>query len=149
MSEQIGANSKSNPKAKIFQTEEIGVYSKSELEAVISGYARKNNARMIFWHHRVQSFMFLLARDKDQYKEMMNKVRDQLADGSVIKVTAGETLTIDGIELFPIEVEYRGVQCGPYFLLTKRCMLADLDKTPYFFRTAEKRDNAISYITRE
>ena len=25
MSEQIGANSKSNPKAKIFQTEEIGI----------------------------------------------------------------------------------------------------------------------------
>ena len=53
------------------------------------------------------------------------------------------------MELFPIEVEYKGVLCGPYFLLTKRCMLADLDKTPYFFRTAEKRDNAISYITRE
>ena len=64
MSEQIGANSKSNPKAKIFRDEEIGVYSKSKLEAVISGYARKN-ARMIFWHHRVQSFVFLLVRDKD------------------------------------------------------------------------------------
>ena len=58
-------------------------------------------------------------------------------------------MTIDGIELFPIEVEYRGVQCGPYFLLTERGMLEDLDKTPYFFRTAEKWDDAISYITRE
>jgi hypothetical protein len=79
-------------------SEQIGAYSKSKLEAVISGYARKN-ARMIFWHHRVQSFMFLLARDKDQYKEMMKTLRDQLADGRVIKVTAGETLTIDSIDI--------------------------------------------------
>ena len=129
-------------------SEQIGTYSKSKLEAMISGYVRKN-ARMIFWHHNVQLFMFLLARDKDRYKEMMKDIRDQLAHGRVIEVTVGETLTIIGIEFFSMEVEYRGVQCGPYFLLTDCGMLEDLDKTPYFFRTAEKRADAIRYMTME
>ena len=60
---------------------------------MISGYVRKN-ARMIFWHHNVHLIMFLLARDKDRYKEMMKDIRGQLADGRVIEVTARETLTI-------------------------------------------------------
>ena len=127
------------------EEENIGTYSKAALEATIADHVRANG-RIIYWHHHLQVFMFLKAKDKKQYKVLMKEVKDWLADGTVTRVTAGAPLVIDGTELYPMEVEFRDLTCGPYFLLTERGMFEDTDKTPYFFRTAEKRENAINYI---
>jgi hypothetical protein len=60
-------------------------YNKVALEATIAGHVQANG-QIIYWHHRLQAFMFSKAKDKTQCKELVKQVKDWLADGTVTQV---------------------------------------------------------------
>jgi len=115
-------------------------------QSIIS--AINGNAMVIYWHHRVGEFTHLIASDNNLFHEEIKQVRRQFRNGRFTTITAGDTLNVNGTDLYTMEVEIPGLKCFPYFLLGRTGDLDMADKTPYFFKSRATRDKTIAFVTR-
>ena len=111
-------------------------------------HAIENNAAIIFWHHRAQSFTYLCAEDKDRYREEMRNIRLGMSSGVVKKVKKGSNLMIKETNLFSMDIEFKETPCHAWFLLQRNGLIEDADFTPYLFTCERKRDEIVSYFQR-
>ena len=111
-------------------------------------FALRGNAMLIYWHHGVGKFTYLMGSDKDQFHEEIKLLRLQFQNRTIATITAGDTLSIDNTDLYSMELEIPGHQCNAYFLLGKTGDLRMADKTPYFFKSRATRDKTIAYLNK-
>ena len=109
------------------------------LEKRIEDYIN-DGAFMIYWIHQFQTFDYLLELDhKIMRIEIMN-LKDHIKKGNIVRIKKGEVVDIKGVQLYPVELEFKEMECPAYFLVTKRGLTEDMNMTPYFFRTEEQCD---------
>ena len=111
-------------------------------------YAIENNAAMIYWHHNLGAFMYFLVSDRDRYREEMMNVRNNIRDGLIITISAGEAITLNSTNLYPMELKIRDAPCYAYMLVRRKGKTSDAEKTPYFFKSQKTRDDVIKYLTK-
>ena len=99
-----------------------------------------NDAAIIYFHHGLQSFTYLIGSDRAKYQEEMTNLKRNIRDGHISSITAGEPIIINGTHLYPMDVRVDNSPCYPYMLLRRRGRYEDADNTPYFFRSRQKRD---------
>ena len=109
-------------------------FSRAEMQNTLVNYI-SNDALMIYWHHKARQFTYLIAEDREDYRSELKRLKRAIKNGDIVSVSSGETISIGNESLFPVLVEFRGVQCPAYFLLSESCMGNFIDFTPYFFRT--------------
>ena len=110
-------------------------------------YAIDNDAAMIYWHHNMGAFMYFLVSDRDRYREEMMNVRNNIRDGLIITISAGDPITLNSTNLYPMELKIRDAPCYAYMLVRREGEMSDAEKTPYFFKSEKKRDDVIKYLT--
>lgn len=111
-------------------------------------FAIRNNAVMIWFVVGTDQFNFS-TKDDDYHKSELRRLKRYLKSGQIESVSTGEPILIDGVHLYPIEVNYAGnIVCPAYALLRRQGLVSDADKVPYFFRSEAKRNEVIQYITR-
>ena len=111
-------------------------------------FAINEGARVIYWHHGVGQFRYMRGSDQGLFQQDMKKLRQQYRAGTFPTITVGDTLNLDGSDLYAMEVEIRDHQCFAYMLLGRRGDLGTADKTPYFFKSKVTRDKTIAYLTK-
>jgi len=126
--------------------EEYQTLSLEQLEKVIDGYIREHNAAMIYWHHNLNNWDYLLHSDRTLFKQEMKNLTKYLKNGKIVHVTKGLVVDVKGTPLYPVEIEFEDVQCPSYFLVAKRGLSHHLDMTPYFFRSEKKRDEIFDFL---
>jgi len=110
-------------------------------------YAIDNDAAMIYWHHNLGAFNYLLASDRDRYRGEMRNVRNNIRDGLIVTISAGDPITLNSTNLYPMELKIRDAPCYAYMLVRREGEMSDAEKTPYFFKSEKKRDDVIKYLT--
>ena len=110
--------------------------------------AINGNAMLIYWHHGAGAFTYLIGSDNNLFHREIKQVRRQFRNGTIATITAGDTLNVNGTDLYTMEVEIPGHQCYAYSLLARRGDLVMADKTPYFFKSRATRDETIACVTR-
>ena len=111
-------------------------------------YAIDNDAAMIYWHHNLGAFNYLLASDRDRYREEMRNVRNNIRDGLIVTISAGDPITLNSTNLYPMELKIRDAPCYAYMLVRREGEMSDAEKTPYFFKSEKTRDDVIKYLTK-
>jgi len=111
-------------------------------------YAIDNDVAMIYWHHNTGAFMYFLVSDRDRYREEMMNVRNNIRDGLIITISAGEAITLNSTNLYPMELKIRDAPCYAYMLVRRKGKTSDAEKTPYFFKSQKTRDDVIKYLTK-
>lgn len=120
--------------------------SLEESENQIDEYIREYNAALIFWHHGDCTWKFLLGADAALYKQEMKNLIRQLKNGKIVKIMRGNVMDVKGTQLFPVEVEFKNVECPAYFLVAKQGLTDHYYMTPYLFRSENKRDEVFDYL---
>ena len=110
-------------------------------------YAIDNDAAMIYWHHNLGAFNYLLASDRDRYRGEMRNVRNNIRDGLIVTISAGDPITLNSTNLYPMELKIRDAPCYAYMLVRREGEMSDAEKTPYFFKSEKTRDDVIKYLT--
>ena len=110
-------------------------------------YAIDNDAAMIYWHHNLGAFNYLLASDRDRYRGEMRNVRNNIRDGLIVTISAGDPITLNSTNLYPMELKIRDAPCYAYMLVRREGEMSDAEKTPYFFKSQKTRDDVIKYLT--
>ena len=109
--------------------------------------AIRAGAIMIWYVVGVDVFSYSIRGDRE-WREELRRVREYVRDGTIASVYSGEAVSIDGIALYPIEIEYENsadVMCVDYDLLTGSGEFTK--KIPYFLRSESKREDTLRYIT--
>ena len=109
-------------------------------------FALQEGGVLIFYSHRMNSFDWFNQEDEAQIDRELTNLRAAFCDRRITAVSAGESMTVNGIELHTMLVNF-GIPCGPYMLLRRRGLMEDTDHTPYFFKSRARRDRAIDFIT--
>ena len=125
----------------------VDIFNLAETKQAIA-YAIANNAAMIYFHHGLQQFMYLIGSDKAKFREEMNNLKANIREGLISTISAGEPINISGTDLFPMDVRVDNQPCFAYMLLRQRGRMEDADNTPYFFKSEKKRDEVMGYLSR-
>lgn len=116
------------------------------LELYIDRYIKKHNATLIYWCHSIGHWKYVVGSDTTPFKQEMKNLIEQIKNGKIVNVNQGVVVDVMGTQLYPIEIEFKGVQCHAYRLVAKRGNTHDLNMTPYFFPSEEKRDEIFDYL---
>ena len=111
----------------------------NNLEETLTNYIA-NGAAMIYYYHDLKMFMYFKSTDRILYKQEIRNLKQNIRDGNISSLSAGDALNINGTDLFPVELKVEGCLCYENFLLRRRGNYEDARNTPYFFRSQEKRD---------
>lgn len=132
------------------------IYSLAQLETSITS-AYQHDPGLIYFQHEENIFHYMLGRpsvdadeglDERDYRNELRNLRRGLRDGRILSVVEGDPLTVGGRELFTMEVEFRDIECHPYFLLRRDGRMDHAAKTPYFFLVHETGANAVAWVNR-
>ncbi len=115
------------------------------LEETLASYV-SNHAEMIYYHHRERKFMCFTTSDQALYREEMRNLKRNVRFGRISAISAGDTISIEGTNLFPMDLKVNGSLCYEYMMLRRRGRFEDADNTPYFFKSKKKRDEIIAYL---
>ncbi len=121
---------------------QLSVYQRQLLDAL------DQNAACIYYLHALEEHRWLAYEDRAAYHGELRSIRRQLREGIHITevVAAEETFDMpNGISLHVMLLRC-DEPCDAFFLLRQRGRFEDRDWTPYFFRTARARDDAVRYI---
>ena len=113
--------------------------SLEELENTIEGYI-SNGAYMIYWNHRMDIFDYLLESDVAIITHEIMNLKKHTKKGNILSIKKGGVVDIKGVQLYPLEIEFKDIECHAYFLVTKRGLTDEMAMTPYFFRSEEECD---------
>ena len=128
--------------------DDIETHSLEPHENVIDAWVREKNAAMIYWHHQHKIWDYLLGSDAKLFKQEMKNMIDQMKAGKIVRVTKGLVVDVKGTLLYPVEFEFKDVQCPAYFLVAKKGLIDHLYMTPYFFRSEKKHEEIIDYLNK-
>ena len=126
--------------------DKIETPSLEQHENVIYAWVKEKNATMIYWHHGIKIWEYLLDCDKEIINGEMNNLVDQIKAGKIVHVRKGLVLDVKGTKLYPVEFEFKDMLGPAYFLVAKNGLIDHLHLTLYFFRSEGKRDQFFAYI---
>ena len=126
--------------------DEIETPSLEQHENVIDAWVKEKNATMIYWHHGIKIWEYLLDCDEEIINGEMNNLVDQIKAGKIVHVRKGLVVNVKGTQLYPVEFEFKDMQYPAYFLVAKKPLIDHLHLTPYFFRSEGKRDQFFDCI---
>ena len=89
------------------------------------------------------------ASDRDVYHTELRNLKKMIKTNTIINFNAGESISIEGRTLYPLEIELRDVKCHAYMLIRRRGLFDDADVTPYLFVSQKSRDDAMTVLTNE
>ena len=126
--------------------DEIETPSLEQHENVIDAWVKEKNATMIYWHHGIKIWEYLLDCDEEIINWERNNLVNQIKAGKIVNVRKGLVVDVKGTKLYPVEFEVKDMLCPAYFLVAKKGLIEHLHLTPYFFRSEGKRDQFFDYI---
>ena len=91
-------------------------------------------------------FRHMIGSDQSHFWQELKLLRRQYRALNIVLITAGETLNVNGTDLYTMELEIKNLPCHAYMLLREQGDFGDAAKTPYFFRSRETRDKTIRYL---
>lgn len=115
------------------------------LEKRIEDYIN-HGAFMIYWNHQYKTFDYLLESDEEIMRNEMMNLKDHIKRENIVRIKKGEVVDIKGVQLYPVELEFKEMECPAYFLVTKRGLTENMDMTPYFFRSEEQCDKIYHFL---
>ena len=115
------------------------------LENKIEAYIT-DGAFMIYWNHRMEIFDYLLESDEILIRHEIMNLKEHTKKGNILRFKKGVVVDIKGVQLYPLEVEFKDMECPAYFLITKRGLTDEMAMTPYFFRSEEERDKIYRFM---
>ncbi len=116
------------------------------LEKRIEDYIN-DGAFMIYWNHQVEAFDYLLESDQEIMTNEMMNLKDNIKRENIVRIKKGEVVVIKGVQLYPVELEFKEMKCPAYFMVAKRGLTDDMDMTPYFFRSEEQCDKIYHFLS--
>ena len=119
--------------------------SLDKLENIIEGYIN-NGAYMIYWNHRIDIFDYLLESDVAIVGHEIMNLKKHTEKGNILSIRKGRVVEIKGVQLYPLEIEFKNIECHAYFMVTKRGLTDEIAKTPYFFRSEEECDKIYRFL---
>ena len=87
--------------------DKIETPSLEQHENVIDAWVKEKNATMIYWHHVIKIWEYLLDCDKEIINGEMNNLVDQIKAGKIVHVRKGLVLDVKGTKLYPVEFEVK------------------------------------------
>jgi hypothetical protein len=115
------------------------------LENKIEAYIN-DGAFMIYWNHCMEIFDYLLESDEILIRHEMMNLKEQTKKGNILRFKKGGVVDVKGVQLYPMEFEFKDMDCPVYFLVTKRGQPDEMAMTPYFFRSEEERDKNYCFM---
>jgi hypothetical protein len=115
------------------------------LENKIEAYIN-DGAFMTYWNHRMRIFDYFLESDEIHIRHEIMNLTEQTKKGTILRFKKGGVVDIKGVQLYPLEFEFKDMDCPAYFLVTKRGLTDEMAMTPYFFRSEEERDKIYRFI---
>ena len=119
--------------------------SLEDLENDIEGCIQ-NGAFMIYWNHQFDRFDYLLACDKVIVAQELTNLKKWLNEGGILSINKGVVVEVRGTQLYPLEVEFKTMNCPAYFMVTRRGQTDEMAITPYFFQSMEQLNECYNYI---
>ena len=132
--------------AQVEIMDEIQTHSLEQHENVIDAWVKEKNATMIYWHHGIKIWEYLLDCDEEIINWERNNLVNQIKAGKIVNVRKGRIVDVKGTKLYHVEFEFKDMLCPAYFLVAKKGLIDHLHLTPYFFRSEGKRDQFFDYI---
>jgi hypothetical protein len=123
----------------------VTISSLDSLEQSLAN-AIENDAALIYYHHGLETFTYLIASDKAKFQEELKNLKRNIRSHLISEISAGKTININGTDLFPMDLRINNQPCFAYMMLKKQGRMDDADDTPYFFRSQQKRDEIIQYL---
>jgi hypothetical protein len=105
-----------------------------------------NGAFMIYWNHRMEIFDYLLESDEILIRHEIMNLKEHTKKGNILRFKKGVVVDIKGVQLYPLEVEFKDMECPAYFLVTKQGLTDEMAMTPYFFRSEEECDKIYRFM---
>lgn len=133
--------------ARIGIMDAIETQSLEQHENVIDAWVKEKDAVMIYWHHFLKVWDYLLACDEEIINGEMIKLANLIRIGMIVNVRMGLVVDVKGTQLYPVEFEFKDMLCPAYFVVAKRGLIDHLHMTPYFFRSEDKRHEFYDFIT--
>ena len=124
----------------------IDTHSLEQHENVIDAWVKEKDAAVIYWHHYLKVWDYLLVCDKEIINGEMNKLVNLIRAGMIVNVRKGVVVDVKGTQLYPVEFEFKDMLCPGYFVVAKKGLIDHLYMTPYFFRSENKRDEFFDFI---
>ena len=124
----------------------IETHSLEQHENVIDAWVKEKDAAVIYWHHFLKVWDYLLVCDKEIIIGEMNKLVNLIRAGMIVNVRKGLVVDVKGTQLYPVEFEFKDMLCPGYFVVAKKGLIDHLHMTPYFFRSEDKRDEFFDFI---
>ena len=124
----------------------IETQSLEQHENVINAWVREKDAAVIYWHHFLKVWDYLLVCDEEIINGEMNKLVNLIRAGMIVNVRKGLVVDVKGSQLYPVEFEFKDMLCPAYFVVAKKGLIDHLHMTPYFFRSEDKRDEFYDFI---
>ena len=118
-----------------------------ELEAHIVYLLEEDNPEVLvlYYHHGIHDFCYYHELDRPPFLAHMTRLKRKIVCGEITSISSGETININGINLYPMDVVFDGAPCEVYRLLRRQeYMTSDDSSTPYFFRSEQKRNEVIT-----
>ena len=119
--------------------------SLEELENTIEDFIN-NGAFMIYWNHQMDAFDYLLESDEVIIRHEIMNLKEHTNKGNILRIKKGEVVDIKGVQLYPLEFEFKDMECHAYFLVTKRGLTDEMAMTPYFFRSEDQCDKIYHFF---
>lgn len=111
--------------------------------------ALDEGASLIYFHVEQCRFAYMLAEDRDLYRDELRLLRFQLRDSRILEIRRGEDIIVGDRTLYSMLVSYRGIELPPYMLLRGQGWNDDMQWIPYLFTAATSRDATLEWINRE
>jgi hypothetical protein len=122
--------------------------SLEELENKIEEYINEG-AFMIYWNHRMDIFDYLLESDEIIIRHEIMNLKEQTKKGNILRFKKGGVVDIKGVQLYPMEFEFKDMDCPAYFMVTKRGQPDEMAMTPYFYRSEEECDKIYRFMCKK
>ena len=126
--------------------DKIETPSLEQHENIIDAWVKEKNATVIYWHHGIKIWEYLLDCDEEIINGEMNNLVDQIKAGKIVNVRKDRIVDVKGTKLYPVMFEFKDMLCSTYFLVAKNGLINHLHLTPYLFRSDGKRDQFFAYI---
>ena len=119
--------------------------SLEELENKLEYYIN-NGAYMIYWNHGMDSFVYHHPSDEIISRHEIMNLKEHTNKGNILSIKKGGVVDIKEVKLYPLEFEFKDMECPAYFLVTKRGLTDEIAMTPYFFWSEEECDKIYRFM---
>ena len=119
----------------------IETHSLEQHENVIDAWVKEKDAAVIYWHHFLKVWDYLLVCDEEIINGEMNKLVNLIRTGIIVHVRKGLVVDVKGNQLYPVEFEFKDKLCPAYFVVAKRGLI---DHLHHCKRIVRKTNDSVS-----